>query len=243
MRVELEEQLAAQQALLDSTMQVMKNRNLQDIDTWLKSAELLKMENSHEAQTIARLRVTVAQEQDLLKRLEELSDEIEKDPISVPANKLDELNHVLAVAASRALTPDLHPVVNRATIARRTIQNREDALSTLELAMKSNDIELLRRVLSDALSDSVCLDKSHPVVMDAIDTVNHLVQVSELENRLNTATKGRHRNSLLEAIASAEALGLTPEESGPMQSACLTLQRLEIDLQAKQELAAALESG
>jgi len=241
--VELEEQLEAQQALIQSTMQVMKSRNLEDIDMWLKSAQLLKMENCHEAQTIARLRVTVVEEGKLLNRLEELSDEVEGDPSQVNSSVLDELNHFLAIAASRALTGEMHPLVDRATRARRTLQVREDAISTLELAMKSNDIELLRRALNDALSDSVCLDKSHPVVLDAIDTVNHLAQVSELEHRLNTASNRRDMTMLLEVIASAQALGLIPEESGPLQNAMLTLQRIEIDIQAKRELEAALASG
>jgi hypothetical protein len=48
---------------------------------------------------------------------------------------------------------------------------------------------------------------------------------------------------LLEVIASAQALGLIPEESGPLQNAILTLQRIEIDMQAKRELEAALASG
>jgi hypothetical protein len=242
-RVELEEQLEAQQALIQSTMQVMKSRNIEDIDMWLKSAQLLKMENCHEAQTIARLRVTVVEEEKLLNRLQELSNEVEGDPSQVNSSVLDELNHFLAIAASRALTGELHPIVDRATRARRTLQVRDDAISTLELAMKSNDIELLRRALNDALSDSVCLDKSHPVVLDAIDTVNHLAQVSELEHRLNAASNRRDMTMLLEVIASAQALGLIPEESGPLQNAMLTLQRIEIDMQAKRELEAALASG
>lgn len=69
------------------------------------------------------------------------------------------------------------------------------------------------------------------------------MQVSELENRLSAATAQRDMSALLETIASAEALGLTSEESGPMQSAILTLHRLEIDIQAKKDLATALESG
>ena len=76
-RLELEEQLAAQQMLLQGALKVMGGRDLVAIDAWLATAAELGVVETHEAQTVQRLRNALAEDQDLLSQLEELSDAVE----------------------------------------------------------------------------------------------------------------------------------------------------------------------
>ena len=55
----------------------MGGRDLADIDAWLATAAELGLVATHEAQTVLRLRTTLVEDQALLRRLEELSDDVE----------------------------------------------------------------------------------------------------------------------------------------------------------------------
>ena len=72
-RLELEEQIAAQQMLLTGALNVMEGRDLNKIDDWLATAKELNLGDSAEAQTVQRLRSTLVEDEGLVKQLCDVS--------------------------------------------------------------------------------------------------------------------------------------------------------------------------
>ena len=58
--------MAAQQMLLQGALRVMESRDLGDIDAWLSTARELDLVESHEVQSVLRLRSTLVEDQAIL---------------------------------------------------------------------------------------------------------------------------------------------------------------------------------
>ena len=238
-RLELEEQLAAQQMLLTGALKVMEGRDLSSIDEWLHTAKELNLAESAEAQTVQRLRSTLVEDEGLVRKLSDITDAVDRSE----SVDLDELNGLLAAAAGRSLQEkETHRnVLARAGAVRAHLQRRRDAVAALELAVRSNDARLVQRALGDALDKDIGdVPRNSPAVTAALESLSHLEQVARAEERLQKAAQAKDRGTLEEAMAVGRALGLTTHESGPFHTATMSLARIANEHNAQQALHRAL---
>ena len=121
----------------------MERRDLRELDKWLATAKELNLGESHEAQTVLRLRATLEEDEGILGRLGELARDVEGLRVAVDSAHLDELHRLLAGAAARGFTAETDPdTVGRAAAAAARLQARQDALAALALAVRSADAKV-----------------------------------------------------------------------------------------------------
>jgi hypothetical protein len=114
----------------------MESRDLGDIDAWLTTARELDLVESHEVQSVMRLRSTLVEDQAILGKLAEMADAVEGRLDQVDTPEMQELTRLLAAASSRNFTSESHPEsVGRAADAMTKLRALNDAIHQLTLAV------------------------------------------------------------------------------------------------------------